>query len=129
MAVYLDFNASTPVDPRVLDRMVEVYRSHFGNADSRTHVFGTQAKELVNGGRSGIAEILNVDPTDVFFTSGSTESNILSPPPSSTSRCWGPCDIWRGTGARWITSPPTPPAVSGLSRFSVSSGKTPFLSP
>ena len=44
MAVYLDFNASTPVDPRVLDRMVEVYRSHFGNADSRTHVFGTQAK-------------------------------------------------------------------------------------
>lgn len=78
MAVYLDFNASTPVDPRVLDRMVEVYRSHFGNADSRTHVFGTQAKELVNGGRSGIAEILNVDPTDVFFTSGSTESNNMA---------------------------------------------------
>ena len=48
MAVYLDFNSSTPVDERVLERMIEVYRSHFGNADSRTHVFGADAKEIVS---------------------------------------------------------------------------------
>ena len=77
MAVYLDFNASTPIDERVLDRMIDVYRSHYGNADSRTHVFGTDAKEIVNASRRKIAEILNVGSTDVFFTSGSTESNNM----------------------------------------------------
>lgn len=51
MAVYLDYNASAPIDPRVLDYMIEVYRTHFGNADSRTHIFGTEAKELVNHSR------------------------------------------------------------------------------
>lgn len=45
MAVYLDFNASAPVDERVLDCMIDVYRNHFGNAESRTHIFGTEAKE------------------------------------------------------------------------------------
>lgn len=51
MAVYLDYNASSPVDERVLERMIEVYRLHFGNADSRTHVFGTDAKEIVSTSR------------------------------------------------------------------------------
>lgn len=78
MAVYLDFNASSPVDNRVLDRMNEIYRSHFGNADSRTHIFGTNAKEIVSASRKEIAEILEVDSTDVLFTSGSTESNNMA---------------------------------------------------
>lgn len=78
MAVYLDFNASAPVDERVLDRMIDVYRNHFGNADSRTHVFGTDAKEIVMQSRRIIADILRVDTTDVFFTSGSTESNNMA---------------------------------------------------
>lgn len=78
MAVYLDFNASAPIDERVLDRMIDVYRSHYGNADSRTHTFGTDAKEIVNASRRKIAEILNVDSMDVFFTSGSTESNNMA---------------------------------------------------
>lgn len=78
MAVYLDFNASTPIDERVLDRMIDVYRSHYGNADSRTHIFGTDAKEIVNASRRKIAEILNIDHMDVFFTSGSTESNNMA---------------------------------------------------
>lgn len=78
MAVYLDYNASSPVDERVLDRMIEVYRAHYGNADSRTHVFGTDAKEIVSASRKTIAEILAVDSTDVFFTSGSTESNNMA---------------------------------------------------
>ncbi|HJB57354.1 MAG TPA: cysteine desulfurase [Candidatus Flavonifractor intestinipullorum] len=78
MAVYLDFNASAPVDERVLERMIEVYRSHFGNADSRTHVFGTDAKEIVSAARRSIARILDVDSSDLFFTSGSTESNNMA---------------------------------------------------
>lgn len=78
MAVYLDYNASSPVDERVLDRMIEVYRSHYGNADSRTHIFGTEAKEIVAASRKTIADILGVDSTDLFFTSGSTESNNMA---------------------------------------------------
>ena len=78
MAVYLDYNASSPVDERVLERMIEVYRSHYGNADSRTHIFGTEAKEIVTTSRKTIADILGVDTTDVFFTSGSTESNNMA---------------------------------------------------
>lgn len=78
MAVYLDYNASAPIDPQVLDYMIEVYRTHLGNADSRTHIFGTEAKELVNHSRRTIAELLGVDITDLFFTSGSTESNNMA---------------------------------------------------
>ena len=78
MPVYLDFNASAPVDERVLERMIDVYRNHYGNADSRTHVFGTDAKEIVNRSRKTIADILRVDSTDVFFTSGATESNNMA---------------------------------------------------
>lgn len=78
MAVYLDYNASAPIDPRVLDHMIEVYRTYFGNADSRTHIFGTEAKELVNHARRTVAELLGVDSTDLFFTSGSTESNNIA---------------------------------------------------
>lgn len=78
MAVYLDFNASAPIDERVLARMIDVYRSHYGNADSRTHSFGTDAKEIVNASRRKLAEILKIDSTDVFFTSGSTESNNMA---------------------------------------------------
>ncbi|MBQ8149963.1 MAG: cysteine desulfurase [Clostridia bacterium] len=78
MAVYLDHNASAPIDERVLARMVDVYRSHYGNADSRTHIFGTEAKEIVAASRRTIADILGVDSTDVFFTSGATESNNMA---------------------------------------------------
>lgn len=78
MAVYLDYNASAPIDERVLARMIDVYRSHYGNADSRTHIFGTDAKEIVSSARRTIASILAVDSTDVLFTSGSTESNNMA---------------------------------------------------
>lgn len=78
MAVYLDYNASAPIDERVLERMIDVYRSHYGNADSRTHIFGTEAKEIVSSSRKTIADILAVDCMDVLFTSGSTESNNMT---------------------------------------------------
>ncbi len=75
MAVYLDYCASTPIDPRVLNAMIDVYHNTPGNADSRTHVFGTKAKEVVMKSRKVLAEILNVDPTEIIFTSGATESD------------------------------------------------------
>ena len=75
MAIYLDYCASTPLDPRVLDAMIDVYTNTPGNADSRTHVFGTKAKEVVMKSRKTLAEILNVDPTEIIFTSGATESD------------------------------------------------------
>lgn len=78
MAVYLDYNASAPVDSRVLEHMITIYREHYGNADSRTHIFGTALKELVAADRRKIADILDVDSTDMFFTSGSTESNNMT---------------------------------------------------
>ena len=78
MAVYLDYNASSPVDKRVLERMIDVYQYHYGNADSRTHIFGTEAKEIVTASRKAIADILGVDSTDVIFASGSTESNNMA---------------------------------------------------
>ena len=78
MAVYLDFNASAPIDMRVLDQMIDIYKNHAGNADSRTHVYGTDAKEIVSKSRKTIADILAIDSMDLFFTSGSTESNNMA---------------------------------------------------
>lgn len=78
MSVYLDYNASTPVDARVLTRMIDVYREHYGNADSRTHIFGTDAKEIVLSARKTIAGLLGIDSMDLFFTSGATESNNMA---------------------------------------------------
>lgn len=78
MAVYLDFNASAPIDMRVLDQMIDIYKNHAGNADSRTHVYGTDAKEIVAKSRKTIADVLAIDSMDLFFTSGSTESNNMA---------------------------------------------------
>ena len=78
MPAYLDFNASAPVDERVLSYMIDIYRNHYGNADSRTHIFGTDAKAIVAASRKTIANILGIESTDLFFTSGSTESNNMA---------------------------------------------------
>ena len=75
MSLYLDYNASAPVLPEVLDVMIDTYKNVPGNADSRTHIFGTNAQKLVQTSRNTIAEVLGVDQSEVIFTSGSTESN------------------------------------------------------
>lgn len=75
MSLYLDYNASAPILPEVLDVMIDAYKNVPGNADSRTHVFGTNAKKIVQTSRNTIAEILGVDKSEIIFTSGSTESN------------------------------------------------------
>ena len=75
MSLYLDYNASAPILPEVLDTMIEAYKNTPGNADSRTHIYGTNAQKLVNESRASIASVLGVDPSEIIFTSGSTESN------------------------------------------------------
>ena len=78
MSIYLDYNASTPIDSRVLDVMIDVYRNHYGNADSRTHSFGDDTREIVEAARKQVASLLSITPGEVFFTSGSTESSNIA---------------------------------------------------
>ena len=78
MSVYLDYNSSAPIDERVIDCMVNVYRSTIGNADSRTHDFGNHAREVTEDARAQVAELLGVQKNEVFFTSGATESNNIA---------------------------------------------------
>lgn len=75
MSVYLDYNASAPILTEVLDVMIDTYKNVPGNADSRTHLFGTKAQKVVQTSHNTIADVLGVDQSEVIFTSGSTESN------------------------------------------------------
>ena len=76
--VYLDYNATAPIHREVLDRMIEVYTNYPGNADSRTHEYGTAAKQIVSGCRTAISNILGISDTELLFTSGATESNNMA---------------------------------------------------
>ena len=78
MSNYLDYNASTPIDPRVLSVMIDVFQNKYGNPDSRTHEFGESARRIVEEARGSIAKLLNVNKDEVFFTSGATESDNIS---------------------------------------------------
>ncbi|MCH5194623.1 MAG: cysteine desulfurase DndA [Oscillospiraceae bacterium] len=78
MSIYLDYNASTPLDQRVLDVMIDIYQNKYGNADSRTHDFGETARSTVENARKQVAALLDINKDEVFFTSGATESNNIS---------------------------------------------------
>ncbi|SMC62174.1 cysteine desulfurase family protein [Papillibacter cinnamivorans] len=78
MSIYLDYNASSPVEPRVLEAMVDIYKNNFGNADSRTHDFGDHARSVVETARKQVSSLLGVSTSEVFFTSGATESNNIA---------------------------------------------------
>lgn len=78
MSIYLDYNASAPIDVRVLDYMVDVYRNNIGNADSRTHDFGDSSRKVVENARAEVAALLSINKDEVFFTSGATESNNIA---------------------------------------------------
>ena len=77
-AVYLDYQATTPVDPRVVDVMLPWFSERFGNAHSTQHAFGAQAAEAVEDARKKVAALLGADPREIVFTSGATESNNLA---------------------------------------------------
>ena len=93
--IYLDYGATTPMDPRVVDAMIPWLREHFGNAASRSHAWGWEAEEAIENARKQVAELINADPREIVWTSGATESDNLA--------VKGAAHFYQGKGKHLIT--------------------------
>jgi cysteine desulfurase len=76
--IYMDYSATTPIDPRVADKMIPYLREQFGNPASRSHMYGWTAEKAVEEARGHVAALVNADPREIVWTSGATESNNLA---------------------------------------------------
>jgi cysteine desulfurase len=111
--IYLDYNATTPIDPEVAAAMLPYIREHFGNPSS-SHAFGVAARKGVENARRQMAELLNCSPAEVLFTSGGTESN--------NHAIKGAAGVHRGKGNHIITSAFEHPAVTEVCEFLAADG-------
>jgi cysteine desulfurase len=111
--IYLDYNATTPIDPEVAAAMLPYIREHFGNPSS-SHAFGVAARKGVENARRQVAELLNCSPAEVLFTSGGTESN--------NHAIKGAVGVHRGKGNHIITSAFEHPAVTEVCEFLAADG-------
>src|SRR5512134_1306982 len=105
LPVYLDYHATTPVDPRVLEAMLPYFTKSFGNPASRSHVFGWEAEAAVDASREQVARAMNASPKEIVFTSGATESDNLAI--LGVARLFGR----EGRGGHVITAPTEHSAV------------------
>ena len=78
LPIYLDYQATTPVDPRVLEAMMPYFTEHFGNPHSSTHAFGSISADAVERARGQVASLIGADAREIVFTSGATEANNLA---------------------------------------------------
>jgi len=93
--IYLDYSATTPVDPRVAQKMIPFLTEQFGNAASRSHAFGWEAEKAVEEAREHVAALLNADPKEIIWTSGATEGNNLA--------IKGAANFYKGKGKHIVT--------------------------
>ncbi len=93
--LYMDYNATTPVDPGVLEAMIPYFCEIFGNASSANHRFGWEAEEAVSKGRKNVAQLIGASPKEIVFTAGSTESNNIA--------IKGVAEVYSGKGNHIIT--------------------------
>ncbi|MGF6968075.1 cysteine desulfurase [Paraburkholderia sp. WC7.3g] len=78
LPIYMDYSATTPIDPRVVDKMIPYLREQFGNPASRSHAYGWTAERAVEEAREQVAALVNADPREIIWTSGATESDNLA---------------------------------------------------